>query len=123
MAQETAQSTEQPPNTIKNTFGPPGCTNEYFTPETLFGLVRAGFSYKKLPPEAQKMVDSILEGVRKRDAERRSQPGYVDERLERRKRLAAKGMFDLKAGHPINPEAWKREYGITIDPKTGGLVD
>ena len=117
MAQETAV-----PKMIKNTFWPT-CSNEYFTPETLFAAIKCGHKYGKLPPEAQRMVDPILEDVRKRTKERRSQPGYVDEWEERRKRLAAKGMFDLKAGHPINPEAWKREYGLTIDPKTGGLVD
>lgn len=50
---------------LKNTFAP-NCKNEYFTPATLAGLCRYGFSYDDLPKEGKQMVDEYMKGYRKR---------------------------------------------------------
>lgn len=50
---------------IKNTFAP-NCKNKYFTPATLAGLCRYGFSYDDLPKEGKQMVDEYMKEYRKR---------------------------------------------------------
>lgn len=108
MTQEAAT-----PQRIKNTFGPPNCITEYFTPGSLFGLLKAGFSYHDLPPEAQKMVDPVIDAY-----EKRVKPATGRNYLQEAKAKAAKlGMYDLKNDKCINPEAWHKR-GIELHDRS-----
>ena len=77
---------------IKNTFAP-NCKNEYFNADTLFGIIRAGFGYDNLPPDAQALVRPKMEAFLADPSRKDTGPDYL---AQARERLAKKRAAEAK---------------------------
>ena len=71
------QEAKEAPKMIKNTFAP-DFGNEYFDADGLFALVRAGFGYGRLPPEAKAMVDPVLDAYESDPARKGRGPDHLE---------------------------------------------